>query len=93
MDDETVLDEAKRLVQGNRGASYGHPIEDFSRTALIWQAILGVEVTPEQVALCMIGVKLSRLVQSANHHDSQVDIAGYVLTYSMVRERRDASDT
>jgi len=57
---ESILFEAHNLVHGVRGEDYGHPYHDFGRTAKIWSAILGVDVTPEQVALCMIGVKISR---------------------------------
>jgi hypothetical protein len=34
-------------------------------------------ITPEQVALCMVAVKLSRLVETPGHYDSYVDICGY----------------
>lgn len=86
---ETVLEEAARITSIDRQGSYGHPLEDFGRTAQIWSAILGQFITAEQVALCMIGVKLSRLVQSPGHRDSLVDIAGYARTYEMVREARE----
>lgn len=73
---ETILDEAKRIVFGDRNDDYGHPREDFARTAMIWSAILGVTVRPEQVGLCMIGVKLSRHVHQPKR-DNMVDVAGY----------------
>ncbi len=85
---ESALLEAERLVNGARQSTYGHPFDDFSRTASIWRGILGIEVTPEQVALCMIGVKMSRLCTSPAHRDSYVDIAGYAGTYEKVAERR-----
>jgi uncharacterized protein DUF6378/uncharacterized protein DUF4406 len=86
---ETILEEAQRLVYGPRQASYGHPFDDFSRTGRIWGAILGIpDVSPEKVALCMAGLKVSRLVETPAHHDSNVDLAGYAGTYALVRERR-----
>ena len=88
---ETVLQEAQRIVYGARQADYGHPFDDFSKTAALWAPILGVNVTPEQVALCMMQVKISRLLNSPGHRDSQVDIAGYAGTYALVRERREAA--
>ena len=60
MNKETILEEAQRIVYGDRGENYGHPFEDFSRTAKIWSAILEIEITPEQVALCMVGLKIGR---------------------------------
>lgn len=82
---ENVLEEANRLVHGDRGTSYGPPHKDFARTALIWEAILGIPIKPEQVALCMIGVKMSREI---NHHkrDNITDIAGYAATLEMTHE-------
>ena len=87
MDKESILDEAKRIVHGDRGENYGHPFEDFSRTAKIWSAILGINVTPEQVALCMIGLKISREVNRPKR-DNIVDGAGYFETLDMVKKER-----
>lgn len=84
--DETVLQEAQRIVYGKRQQDYGHPRTDFTRTAKIWGAILGADVTPEEVALCMVGLKVSRLVNTPHHHDSIVDIAGYAGTYELLGE-------
>lgn len=87
MDKESILDEAKRIVHGERGENYGHPFEDFSRTAKIWSAILEIEITPEQVALCMIGVKISREINRPKR-DNIVDGAGYFETLDMVKSER-----
>ena len=84
----SISDEAKRIVHGDRGGNYGHPWDDFSRSAAMWTPILGVEVTPEQVAMCLVAVKLSRLVETPGHHDSVVDVAGYAECLGMVQERR-----
>lgn len=82
---------AASLVTGDRNDEYGHPLDDFSRAALIWQAILGVPVTAEQVALCMVGVKIAREVH-APKRDTVVDGIGYFLTLAMVREERALRD-
>lgn len=85
---QSPLERAYEIVHGDRGGVYGHPFDDFARQGKIWEAILGIPVTPEQVALCMIGVKISRLVNTPGHPDSQVDVAGYLETYNMIRQRR-----
>lgn len=85
--EESILDEAKRIVHGDRGENYGHPFEDFSRTAKIWSAILDVYVSPEQVALCMIGLKISREVNRPKR-DNIVDGAGYFETLDMVKTEK-----
>lgn len=85
--DETLTAEAQNLVNGNRNEDYGHPAQDFDRAAKIWSAILGVPVTGEQVALCMVGVKLAREVHKPKR-DNLVDGIGYLLAYDAVRRSR-----
>ena len=86
---ESVLDEASRITGGARHQDYGHPTEDFARTALIWNGILAgklrddAAITPMDVPLCMIAVKLAR--QAHRHkRDNLVDIAGYARTAAMI---------
>lgn len=87
----TILDDAEQLAGKVRSDVYGHPLDNFTQTGRLWAPILHLdEVTPEQVALCMIAAKISRLTQTPTHRDSLVDIAGYARAYELVRERRDA---
>ncbi|WP_197747583.1 DUF6378 domain-containing protein [Mycolicibacillus koreensis] len=72
-----ILDTAKKLITRDRNEDYGEAIDDFTRTAKMWEQILGIEISAEQFAQCMIVVKLSRLAHTPNHDDSWVDIAGY----------------
>jgi hypothetical protein len=78
-DPRDIAAHAANLVTGEKQDSYGHPFDDFNRAAKIWEAILGVEVTAEQVALCMVGVKISRQANAAKL-DNIVDGIGYFLT-------------
>lgn len=83
----SVIEQAISLVHGARQESYGHPFDDFSRTGRIWGAILGIDpIPPHLVALCMIGVKVSREV-NAPKPDNLIDIAGYAEALALVRER------
>lgn len=85
---ESILEEAQRLVHGDRQHTYGHPIADFTRTGRIWGAILGVpDIDPRFVALMMGGVKMSREVNK-HKRDNLVDLAGYAETAAMVAERQ-----
>lgn len=84
---ETTLQEAQRLVHGNRGEDYGHPLDDFSKTASMWSVILGFAVTAEQVGLCMACVKISRQLNRPKR-DNMVDLAGYAETVQMVIDER-----
>lgn len=87
MSSETILEEAGRLVHGDRGDDYGHPADDFERVGKIWGAILGIDPVPARlVALCLVGLKLSRQSNKPKR-DNLVDIAGYAETASMIEER------
>lgn len=87
---ESALQKAQRIIHGARQQAYGHPRDDFRRTAGLWTALLagllksGARITPEHVALMMILVKVSRLIATPGHRDSVVDVAGYAGTYEML---------
>jgi len=83
--DPTLATEAIGLVTGPRQAAYAHPQVNFSRIAALWSPILGVEVTPEQVGLCMVQVKIARQLH-AHSRDSVVDAVGYLLCTEACRE-------
>ena len=70
-----------------RGERYGHPGTNFARIASLWEPILGVEVTPQQVGLAMIAVKLARLIETPDDEDSIRDLAGYAATLDMLAGR------
>lgn len=74
---EEVLRSAGELINGDRQADYGSAWDNHHRIAQIWSVVLGRSITPAQVALCMVGVKIARLVNDPTKADSWVDIAGY----------------
>ncbi len=74
-----ILEEANKLVDGDRNKDYGSPLEDFRRTAKMWSAIIGIEIDPRKIPLCMIALKISRECNKPKK-DNLVDIAGYART-------------
>lgn len=78
-----ILQEAQELIYNDRNTDYGHPLDDFTRTAKMWTALKGVEFTPQEVAEFMICVKLSRL-RHRYKRDSICDLAGYAGTIEML---------
>ena len=73
----TILEEAEQIINGERKDAYGPVEESFKKVATIWSVVLGYEVTPAQVALCMVGLKLVREV-TTHKRDNLVDAAGYL---------------
>lgn len=84
MNSTDVLEEANKIILGDRRTDYGPPTESFTTIARLWSTILGTDVQPYQVALCMIQLKVVRAMNNCEHEDSWVDIAGYAALGSEV---------
>ena len=78
-----LLQHAADVIE-HRERVYGPPSESFDAIAARWSLVLGVPVTPAQVALCLIDLKLARLSRDPSHLDSIVDVAGYAAILSEV---------
>lgn len=73
-----ILDEARRVVTGDRETTYGGPEQSFSTIAQLWSVYLGITVQAHDVAALLALLKLARLQHSqGQHRDSWVDLAGY----------------
>jgi hypothetical protein len=89
-----LLHRAHELINGQRQEDYGDKRQNFSQTAMIWSGILahkllpGLALTPEDVALCMMGLKISRLAKTPDHKDSILDIAGYAGCMDLLQKER-----
>jgi Domain of unknown function (DUF6378) len=95
---ESILLEAQRLTHGDRNANYGHPLDDYTRTAALMSALLSHKlsepITAEEAGACMCAVKLSRHMHRPKR-DNMVDLAGYawvVWACTEERERREAME-
>lgn len=77
MDRTILIEKAERIVNQDRNTRYGGPEESFTTIAKFWSVFLGTEVSPLQVAGCMILLKLARLKKTPTHEDSVVDGIGY----------------
>ena len=86
---EMMLTHAATIV-AERRIAYGDPAWSMAAIAARWSVTLGRPITPAQVALCLIDVKLTRLAHDPAHADSITDIAGYA---AVLREVVHASQT
>lgn len=77
-----TLKAAHVAVTGDRNASYGNPLDDFTTQAQMFSAYLTrtnnrrVDVTPSDIAALMILVKVARQAHRAKP-DNWTDVAGY----------------
>jgi len=79
---ENILEEANRLVNGDRNKHYGPPREDGARVsgmmnALGYRGPNGRELQPHDWAVFLMAVKLSRIVVTPTKRDHWTDSAGY----------------
>ena len=69
------------LINGPRAEQYGSALINHERIATIWNVLLQRKllnkITPEEVTMMMIGLKLARLSQDADQNDTWIAIIGY----------------
>jgi len=64
-------------ILADRSKTYGDASKAMAAIAARWSITLGQQITPEQVVLCMMDLKLARLRRNPVHQDSIVDLIGY----------------
>ena len=84
MSGQNMLKIAANTV-AERHQQYGSARPLFAHVAQRWSLVLGIEVKPEQVVLCLIDLKMARLVHNPDHDDSIIDIAGYAAVLKEVQ--------
>lgn len=90
----SILDEAKRIIYGDREKTYGSPDKNLTLIALLWAEYLDGKygtahpLNVDDVCLMMVLLKVARLANDSEHRDSQVDLAGYVALMERVQDFR-----
>lgn len=87
-----IVSEAHELIVGARQDAYSHPLDDYGRTARIFNSITGHDITTEEAVLFMVAVKLSRIAHEISADldlpDNTRDAIGYLGCLNMVRQRK-----
>lgn len=76
MNGEQLLQHSLQIFEQRR-ADYGQAKHHFRDVAHQWSQLLDRRITPQQVVMCLIELKLARLKENPTHLDSIIDIAGY----------------
>lgn len=77
MNRQDTLHRAAQAVMIDRAATHGDMEDSFDRIAALWTVLIGVGISPAQVALMMIAFKSVRAWDNPRHDDNFVDLAGY----------------
>lgn len=76
MKGHVVLDQVAEVLRERR-AAYGPPAATMGAIAARWSLTLDRPVSPAQVTLCMIDLKLARLAHDPGYSDGVIDVIGY----------------
>jgi len=88
MNNTHVLEEAERIINGERLMQYGEARASFTAIAKMWSAFKGIEISATDVAMMMVLLKVARS-RHAVKLDSLVDIAGYAALADQMENRND----
>lgn len=86
--EESILDEAKQLVYGERQEQYGDFKEAYEPAAEFWSTYLGKKISVKDVMIMMTLLKISR-EKSRSKRDNLVDACGYLdMAYRSSKEKK-----
>ena len=73
----TWLEQVEELTHSDRQRDYGVPLKNFARIAARWSVYLNLVITPLDVAIMMVDLKIARQQQTYKE-DNFLDIMGYI---------------
>ena len=76
MNAEQRLEHAGVLVH-RRCHEYGEPLDLFERVVVRWSQVVGTKMSPAQVIICLVDLKVARLAHDPRYLDSITDVPGY----------------
>ena len=85
-----ILETAAALVGGDRAEQHGDFRILHDRVAELWSAYLRTEVKADEVAFCMVLLKLARAETGRHNPDDGVDAAAYAALWAALSEDKNA---
>ncbi|MGN1216731.1 MAG: DUF6378 domain-containing protein [Phocaeicola sp.] len=84
-DKQSILDDAKTIIEGSRQSDYGDPVESFEKIAKTASMITGKDLSPNECCAVLMAVKIVR--ESYRHkRDNLVDLCGYAEIMNEIQE-------
>lgn len=76
-----AIQKVEQIICTDREQQYGTPENNFATIAKLWNAYLGRrnEISPSDVAMMMVLLKVARISNGNYKEDSYIDLAGYAL--------------
>ena len=85
-----ILKTAASLVGGDRAKQHGDYVLLHKRVADLWGEYLGANITPEQVAFCMVLLKVARNELGSPNPDDGIDATAYAALWAAISEEKNA---
>lgn len=73
---KSILNEAEKIVNGDRNEQYGDPLKAFQEYSNILETNFGIKLTPSEICKVQMAIKLGRM-KYKHKRDSVVDLCGY----------------
>jgi hypothetical protein len=72
-----ILNMANELINKDREATHGKPVDSFNNIAKLWSAYLDKTLSITDVSMLMTLMKIARVKNNNYHSDNFIDICGY----------------
>tara|TARA_R100001377_G_scaffold23516_1_gene12709 strand:- start:23 stop:292 length:270 start_codon:yes stop_codon:yes gene_type:complete len=87
MKPEEILKKAASLVSGDRAVQHGDYTLQHKRVADLWSAYLNTPITAQEVAFCMVLLKVSRDEVGSLNIDDGVDASAYTSIWAALAQK------
>ena len=98
MDCSEILNEACRLVSGDRAKTHGDKKTNHDNIGALWNAYLTrllkteIELTADQVAVMVALLKIARTLAGSHNLDDYVDGSAYIAIAGEIADARSDAD-